>query len=233
MLRILRWFLRLGVLGFATTLLAVIWAEQRALARHLPQSAPGLPVDAVIVLGGGMDPDQQLNHVGRERVRTALALLKAGQTRAIIFTGNLRDEPDLSEAELMHGFARSLGADPARLYVEPRALTTLQNLRFAFPIAARAGFARLALVTDAFHLTRAGQLAALLGRADVVLVASPGLTRARTATRIALILRETLAWPYNLIKAAGWTGLGWLGWTEEDRGTLIVRAFGMDATPST
>lgn len=221
-LRILRWVIRLGAVAAVLTCLAVIWAEQRALSRFGPDFAPGLPVDAVIVLGGGMDPDRQLNHLGRERVRAGLSLLGQGLSEAVIFTGNVRDEPDLSEAELMHSFALSLGADPARLYVEPRALTTLQNLRFAFAIAERQGFTRLAIVTDGFHLTRAGLLAGLLGRPDVALIASHGLTRDRHSTRVALILRETLAWPYNLLKALGWILLGWMGWSEEERGTLII-----------
>ncbi|MEL6233918.1 MAG: YdcF family protein [Pseudomonadota bacterium] len=221
-MRRLRRLVWTGAAAFFMVLVGVIWAEQRALTLYAPDMAPGLPVDAVIVLGGGMDPDRQLNHLGRERVRTSLTLLGQGQARAVIFTGNVRDEPDLSEAELMHSFALSLGADPSRLYVEPRALTTLQNLRFAFAIAERQGFARLAIVTDGFHLTRAGALAELLGRPDAALVASQGLTRDRGSTRVALILRETLAWPYNLAKAIGWIVLGWIGWSAEDRGGLIV-----------
>lgn len=220
--RILRWLVRLGVAGFILTLGGVIWAEQRALERHAPDTAPGLPVDAAIVLGGGMDHDLRLNFLGRERVRTALALLDRGAVRSVIFTGALRDIDGTSEAELMHAFALEEAADPARLMVEPRALTTLQNLRFSFVIAEREGLSRLALVTDGFHLTRAGALAGLLGRPDVALVASPGLSEDRFSTRLALILRETLAWPYNALKAAGWILLGWLGWSEEERGLLIT-----------
>jgi uncharacterized SAM-binding protein YcdF (DUF218 family) len=219
---VIRRLVRFGALAFVLVLVAVIWAEQRALSRHAPGVAEGLPVDAVIVLGGGMDFDRMLNGLGRERVRTGLGLLAAGQARAVIFTGALGETRDTSEAALMHAFALSLGTNPARLRIEANARTTLENLRFSFRIAEEEGWTRLAIVTDAFHLTRAGALAALLGRPDVALVASDGLTKDRRSTRAALILRETLAWPLNALKAAGWILLGWLGWSGDERGALIV-----------
>lgn len=219
---VIRRLLRLGALAFLLLLAAVLWAEQRALSRHAPGVAEGLPVDAVIVLGGGMDFDLMLNGLGRERVRTGLAILNAGKAQAVIFSGALGETPDTSEAALMHAFALSLGADPARLRIEPVSRTTLQNLLFSFRIAEEEGWTRLAIVTDAFHLTRAGALAALLGRPDVALIASDGLTRDRLSTRAALTLRETLAWPLNAAKAAGWIVLGWLGWSDDERGALIV-----------
>lgn len=220
--RLIRRILWIGAALFALLVGAVLWAEQRALSRHAPGHAPGLPVDAAIVLGGGMDFDRQLNGLGRQRVRTAVTLLRAGAARHLIFTGDVVDYPDLSEAQLMHDFALSLGADPARLHVEPKARTTLQNLHLSFALARSQGWRRLAIVTDAFHLTRAGALAALLGRPDVALVASDGLIHDRLSTRIALVLREALAWPLNALKAAGWVLLGWLGWSEQDRAAVIV-----------
>lgn len=189
------------------------------LACNGPERAAA--VDAVIVLGGGMDPDERLNFLGRQRVETALALLAEGKARVAIFTGAIRETDAVSEAELMRRHAISLGAAPERLRVEPAALTTLENLRFALAIARAEGLSRIAIVSDGFHLTRAGMLARLLDVPDAVLVASPGLADDRRSTRAALIWRETLAWWLNVAKAVGWTGLGWLGVPEAERGRWI------------
>ncbi len=165
-----------------------------------------------------------LNIIGRARVRSAVELLARGDAAHAIFTGSgcARGESDgCSEAAIMRARAVAGGADPARLIVEPNALTTLQNLTFSFAIADERGFGRLAVLTDAFHLTRSVALARLLGRDVVPVAADAGLYWLPAAEQFPLLMRETLAWWYNLGKAAAWKGLGLIGWSEAERAQVV------------
>ena len=81
-------------------------------------------------------------------------------------------------------------------------------------------FGRIALPTDAVHLTRAAALARLLGR-EVVLVAAGGKPCApAVAEQVPMHLREMRAWWRNPGKAAAWIALGLLG-CQGDRARVI------------
>jgi uncharacterized SAM-binding protein YcdF (DUF218 family) len=212
-----------GVALVALTYSAVWWMQGCQYGAHRSSRAVAPPVDAVIVLGGGMDPDGELNIIGRARVQSALALLQRGEAANAIFTGFgcAGAEDGCSEAAAMRARAEASGADPDRLIVEPDARTTLENLVLSFAIAEERGFRRLAVLTDAFHLTRAVALARLLGREVVPVAAEGGLYSLPAAEQFPVLMRETMAWWYNLGKAAAWQGLGLLGWTEAERGQVI------------
>lgn len=200
---------------------AVLAAE--AAQRACCSRDRAVEVDAVIVLGGGSDPDGHLNHLGRARVETAVELLARGDARAIIISAGAHSGPLVAEAPLMRNYALALGADPARVILEPQSRTTLENLRFSFALGEAQGFESYAIVTSAFHLTRALALARLLGHGDAVGVsADPPWLRWGIFGRGGLLARETLAWWLNAAKAAGWLGLGAMGWTEAERGEVIL-----------
>ena len=222
----LQWVGRLTVLGLvvlALTYLAVWWMQGWQYRTHHASQPIAPPVDAVIVLGGGMDPDGEFNIIGRARVGSAVALLERGDAAHAIFTGFGCAEGDdaCSEAASMRAKAVAAGADPDRLIVEPDARTTLENLRLSFAIAEDRGFRRLAVLTDAFHLSRAVALARLLGRDVVPVAAKGGLRWLPPIEQFPVLMRESLAWWYNLGKAAAWTGLGLLGWSEAERAQVI------------
>lgn len=219
------WAGRLAVLGLgvlALTYAAVWWMQGWQFRTHHVSHPVVPPVDAVIVLGGGMDPDGELNIIGRARVRSAVDLLARGDAAHAIFTGFGCAEGDgCSEAATMRARAVADGADAGRLIIEPDARTTLENLRLSFAIADARGLRRLAVLTDAFHLARAAALARLLGREVVPVAADAGLYWLPAAEQFPLLMRETLAWWYNLGKAAAWTGLGLLGWSEAERAQVV------------
>ena len=212
-----------GAAVVALTYLAVWWMQGWQYAAHRASRAIAPPVDAVIVLGGGMDPDGEFNIIGRARVQSAVALLDRGDAAHAIFTGFgcVSADDGCSEAATMRARAVVSGADPDRLIVEPDARTTLENLFLSFAIADARGFRRIAVLTDAFHLTRAVALARLLGREVVPVAAEGGLYSLPPAEQFPVLARETLAWWYNLGKAAAWRGLGLLGWTEAERGQVL------------
>jgi uncharacterized SAM-binding protein YcdF (DUF218 family) len=221
----LLWSGRLALAGLAVvalTFFSVWWMQGRQYEAHAVARPIVPPVDAVIVLGGGMDPDGELNIIGRARVRAAVALLERGDAAHALFTGfGCKEGHACSEAAAMQARAVLDGADPARLIVEPNARTTLENLALSFAIADDRGFQRLAVLTDAFHLSRAVALARLFGREVVPVAAEGGLYALPAAEQAPLLMRETLAWWYNLGKAAAWQGLVLLGWSEAERARAI------------
>ncbi|HSF96789.1 MAG TPA: YdcF family protein [Thermohalobaculum sp.] len=220
--RWLRRVLQLGVAVLGLTVAAVMYFSSSNMAQYGNGAGLDAPVAAIIVLGGGIDGDGVLGYSSRRRVRAAVALLQAGKAEALILTGFSRDPrrwPSL--AELMRDHAVSLGADPDRLILEERSRTTFENLRFGFALADSRGLQDIALLSDAFHIERARHLAAYLGRPDVRLVAAYGLSIDTPGNRVWGILREALAWWYNLYKVAGWEALGALGYSVDERGAMI------------
>lgn len=205
--RLIRLAVLLGVVALTITVVAVQYASLKMAERD--GAALAGPVDAILVLGAGVDGDGRLGYSSRRRVAGAVQLLAERRTRVLIMTGGVGDNhPQTPAARMMREYALELGADPAVVLVEDRSLTTLENLEFGFAIADAQGFRTLALSSDAYHLTRAQWLADWLGRGDVGLVATGGFDRDAAPDRIWAVLREALAWWWNLGRL---TWRDWLG----------------------
>ncbi|MEL7346543.1 MAG: YdcF family protein [Pseudomonadota bacterium] len=216
---------RLGAVVLAITVVAVLAAERAALQQYKPRHLE--PVDIVIVLGGGIEGDYHLNIIGRARADLGANLIGWGRTERVIFTGifgngGRPEEFPRGEAGLMYDRAVASGADPARLIIEPKARTTLENLTLSFAIAEAEGAQRLAIATDAFHLPRAMVLARFLGAEDIQGVVSKKFSELGAFQRIGLLLREAMAWWYNLYKIAAWTALEAAGVPESERDRYVI-----------
>ncbi len=218
--RLVKWGLRLGVAVLALTVGAVLYFSDANLRLY----GQGLeaPVDAILVLGGGIDGDWVLGYSSRRRVVVAVALLKAGKARHLIFSGGPDwVHPDFTAAELMREHAITLGAPPDALLTESRAASTFENLRLGFALAEQRGLDDVAILTDAYHLERARVLSGYFGRLDVALIAAGGLERDGIANRVWSILREAMAWWFNLAKVGGWEALAAAGMDPAERQKLI------------
>jgi len=214
------WLLFLLVaIGVATQIAEAVMAE-RVWRQHRGGLSLDRPVDAAIVLGGDFDPDFRPSWVTRRRVQAGVALLQSGKAAALIFSGG-GTKWVRPVAEMMRDHAIELGAPPDRLFLETESHSTLQNLYFSFPLAKSHGFERLALVSDAFHLTRAKALAAWMGHGDIAVVSVDHRVWHWRFTQIVLHVREALAWWFNLGKALAWEWLEWRGVGEEERAQRI------------
>ncbi len=132
--RVLRAIGLAGLIALTLTQLAEIAAAELVEARHADPAA--LPrVNAILVLGAGMDPDGGIAWSSRRRVVAAVAALKAGRADHLILSGFSRDPRFAPAAEGMRDHALALGAPAASLTVEPLAATTLENLRLGYAIA--------------------------------------------------------------------------------------------------
>ncbi len=220
--RLVKWALRLGVVVLALTVGAVLYFSDANLRLHGGGRALAAPVDAILVLGGGIDGDWVLGYSSRRRVAGAVALLKAGRARNLIFSGGPDwVHPDFTAAGLMRDHAIALGAPPDALLVETRSSSTFENLRFGFALAEQRGFETLAILTDAFHLERARVLSGYFGHPDVALAAVPGLEYDGNVNRVWSIVREAMAWWLNLAKVGGWEVLAAAGMDVDARRELI------------
>ena len=205
--RLVKWTAGLGIALLAVMVAAVLYASDSNMRHYGNGRDLALPVDAIVVLGSGVDGDGVLRYSSRRRVAAAVDLLKAGETRSLILSGGTVYTGMPPIANLMRDHAIALGAPPEALLLEPRSRTTFENLRFSFALAEQKGLQRLAIATDAFHLERAEWLAGYFGRPGIGLVAMPGLERELGVVQVRMILRETAAWWFNLGKVIAWEAL--------------------------
>ena len=99
--------------------------------------------DAAIVLSGDVD---------YLRVKHAAVLVKAGQVKAILLTGQ---GVGGDSAEEMRRQAIAAGVPADVIVLETASTTTRENLVFAAPLVKERGWHRMALVTSQSHLARA------------------------------------------------------------------------------
>ncbi len=218
----LRWCLGSFLVVLILTIGAVMYFSWANLRDYGAGRVFEAPVDAIVVLGGGVDGDGVLGYSSRRRVRGAVRLLLAGQARYLIFTGGPEWKPqNFTVAGLMRAHALVLGAPPEALLTESRSFSTFGDLRLGFALAKRRGFENLAILTDAFHLERARHLSSYFGQPDVVLVAVAGLEYDGDPNRVWSIVREAMAWWFNLAKVSAREFLAVVGVDVDARRELI------------
>ena len=148
----------------------VLMGSLERRTRAAEAAAPACCYDAIVVLGGGVGPayppelpDPHLNE-GADRVWHAARLWKRGLAPRIIVSGGSflaqHGGPPATEADAMRMFLVDLGVPADAITDEGKALNTIENIR---NVRAIVGKGRIALVTSAYHMPRALQLAARAG----------------------------------------------------------------------
>ena len=152
----------------------------------------------LLVLGTvveGTEPSSMLS----DRIQGAYDYLTAHPDTICIVSGGKGDEVNLSEAECMYNELVELGIDPARLLMEDRAASTVENFQFSLALIKEKTGVRpekLGVLSSEFHLFRARMFARDEG---VMPIAIPAKTT-DTATFVQYFLREIpLVWYYTLI----------------------------------
>ena len=139
-------------------------------AREAERKAPACCYVAIVVLGGGISPahppEQPLPDLNdsSDRIWHAARLYHQGLAPKIIVSGGSflaqHGGPPTTEAEAMRAFLLDLGVPAEAITDEPKALNTVENIRNVHAIV---GDGLVALVTSAYHMPRALQLAARVG----------------------------------------------------------------------
>lgn len=150
------------------------WTEAGVKATYRPD----VVYDAVIVLGGGLDPDAtetsgrpEYNAAG-DRILRGYELLREGHARNVLISGGSLDpRPEAPiEADVLSRQLQMWGIEPARIFTEGSSRNTRENAVESEKIIQRQGWKTLLLVTSAAHMPRAyGCYAAVGVRADTFL----------------------------------------------------------------
>jgi uncharacterized SAM-binding protein YcdF (DUF218 family) len=119
----------------------------------------------VVVLGAGVNgsrPSASLH----ERMQAALAYAEEYPDAILILSGGQGDGEDLSEAQCMYDWLRSKGLSSKRLWMEDKATSTEENIRFSLDLIEGKTGERpeeIAVISSEYHLLRAELIAEEMG----------------------------------------------------------------------
>lgn len=180
-----------------TALLFLAFVAMSITGGVIARSAEGTPdpeADYLIVLGAGVNGTRPSLSLW-ERITAAKDYLDTYPDAIAIVSGGQGGGEDITEAQCMYNELVALGIDPARIWMEDRATTTLENLQFSLELIGEDA-ASVAIVSSEYHLHRAGMFAESLGL-------EPKLVPAHTSypvLRTNYYLREIFAvWYYSLL----------------------------------
>ena len=133
------------------------------------QSQQGNPLDALIVLGALIGRDGYPGRVARFRMMHALKLMaECYPHSALVISGGRRPGTPCSEARAMAGWGCGWRAEQAgeggaggwqeRIILEEKSRNTAEAARFTAGLLLARGWRRAGLITDGFHIRRAGYL---------------------------------------------------------------------------
>jgi uncharacterized SAM-binding protein YcdF (DUF218 family) len=189
------------------------WLTDR-LQDGIPVALPTGHLDAVFVLGGGTSPGPhggQLNG-SSERLRVAELLYQRGVTPLLVSSGSSIGELEAkrSLADETAAFWKEWGV-PAQAIVTldaPELINTDAELRAYQAEKARRGWARVGLVSSAWHLPRALRICKKLGLEVVPIAADFHGGDAPTASSLLSVVPQLSG--FGLVQGALWEGLGML-----------------------
>ena len=129
---------------------------------------PAIPADAVIVLGAGVNGTEPSLSL-RTRLDAALDYLGENPDVPVVLTGGQGYGEEITEAQCMYDYLTTRGVTSERILLEEQATSTAENFAFSKPLLAVEGIDvetdLVAVVTNDFHIYRAGLIAAREGYA--------------------------------------------------------------------
>lgn len=185
--RFLQFSLAAALLGSLTLGATGLWIDQQASADER------CAADVIVVLGAAVWPGEQASPALWHRTRHAVTLFHEGHAPFLLLTGGLGANPP-AEAEVMRRLARDWGVPEERIITDAQSRTTAESARRSAALMAERGLSTALLVSDGFHLPRAGLS---FRRQGVITCGSPALeSPVSTIPRLRLyhVTRESLAW---------------------------------------
>ncbi len=161
-----RWCRRLFTIGL-TALLTVLCAFEIAIVSHGEADHSALPVDAVIVLGAGVNGETPSAALW-SRIRAAANYLQTHPEVPVVLSGGQGPGEEITEAEAMRRALWTNSAEEnARYLLEERSTSTAENFRFSRELLEEHGLdtdtAVIAVVTNDFHCFRTHLIARRAG----------------------------------------------------------------------
>lgn len=130
-------------------LLASCGVFSKNAKKAFSQNKALVPYDVIIVPGVPFYGDT-LERVMQLRVLWADYLYRNGYTKNIIYSGGAVYTP-YSEAKVMALTGEAMGIPKANIFVEEAAEHSVENVYYAYQIAKKQGFEKIALATDPFQ----------------------------------------------------------------------------------
>lgn len=153
-------------LGFVTAVAVVIVVLVVVETFLIVRAALDKPTSdnvTVVVLGckvNGTSPSLTL----KSRLDAAYDYLCENESAKCVVSGGQGPDEGISEAQCMYNYLVDKGIDRDRLYKEDKSTTTRENLEFSADIIKAEGLSEeIVIVTNEFHLYRAGKVADSLG----------------------------------------------------------------------
>ena len=135
----------------------------------------------------------------KERLDAAQHYLLEHPDAIAVVSGGQGNGEDISEAQCMYDYLTSTGIDPGRVWMEPQATNTLENLQFSLDLIHAKTNSRpdkIAIVSSEYHLHRAGMFARWLQIEPELVPAETGILPLRWN----YYLREIFAvWYYAFV----------------------------------
>ncbi|MGE5653043.1 MAG: YdcF family protein [Bacillota bacterium] len=179
-------------------LAALIFSLLLALSISSSQTDATGPMDAVLILGAGLDGDKP-RPILQERLKASLYYLYEHEPTAIVVSGGQGSDETISEAEAMKRFLVTAGIDGSWIRLEDRSTSTRENIANSAAIIHdlyRSSQPTVAIVTSGFHLFRAKRLAREYGLKPYGVAArTPPLLLPRYLVREALAIINDLILP--------------------------------------
>lgn len=126
--------------------------------------------DIIIVLGAGLKEDGRPGPALTRRSRHAAALWHEGIAPRILCAGGQSEYYPRSEADACRELLLDAGLPPAAILTEARSRSTEENAIYSKELLDELGLSRVVLVSDSYHILRAGWL---FGKRGVDSFASP------------------------------------------------------------
>lgn len=161
-----RWCRRLFAAGFSA-MVVVLCAFETVIVFRGEADNSAVPVDAVIVLGAGVNGETPSAALW-SRIRAAEAYLEKHPDVPVVLSGGQGSGERISEAEAMRRAMWSEDeAENARLILEEHSTSTAENFRFSKTLLEERGMdmdtAVIAVVTNDFHCFRTHLIAQRAG----------------------------------------------------------------------
>lgn len=188
------------VLGLAS-FVAICWAISAIHVWRVATRDEAAPADAIVVLGAAQYRGRP-SPVLRARLDHAIGLYARGIAPRLVFTGGIAEGDTASEAAVSRTYALQQGVPDSAILLENDGRTTSESLEQVVRLMDARRLRSVVLVSDPFHLARAGLLARRGGLAVRTSPTRIDDTWARLVREPGYLLGESLKVPIALL--FGW-----------------------------
>ena len=165
---------KISMIGYCLWLVSLL-VFSLYLAKNIAPHTLNQPVQAIIVLGSGIQGNQPAPTL-KQRLDTAGIIAQQHTQNKIVLTGGLGYAETYTEAEVGARYLQQHYALPKqRLLLEEHSTSTELNLIYSIPLLKQAHIpltAPIAIVTSDFHTVRAAAIAKKLGYQQVYMVSA-------------------------------------------------------------